>query len=272
MLLVKFSCEKTAWHQEDDLDWVRPNYTPMPYILSKAVGGLGVPPLPLLTDAAACLAFLLDSLDDAVEDAVKFLLLCLLGYAAYQAMRQGHASRRTARAVAVAVLLCCHPPCDMLADRLGDKMHPVQNALRRGFGYREKDPRPDRGDSAAKYGFAATLVDDLVEDAFKTLCIGSHVFVGGILRTAVLARAADTNLEASVRGGNMIAKAAGAVVAVGAPVSQYQNCNIYSDRLADKVQKWFSLPSEHRSVFNTDGPERKREKRRWKTMKKRRQS
>ena len=101
--------------------------------------------VPVRADAAACLAFLLDSLDDAVEDAVKFLLLCLLGYAAYQAMRQGHASRRTARAVAVAVLLCCHPPCDMLADRLGDKMHPVQNALRRGFGYREKDPRPDRG-------------------------------------------------------------------------------------------------------------------------------
>lgn len=47
----------------------------MPYILSKAVGGLGVPPLPLLTDAAACLAFLLDSLDDAVNQKKRYFFL-----------------------------------------------------------------------------------------------------------------------------------------------------------------------------------------------------
>jgi hypothetical protein len=225
----------------------------MPYILSKAVGGLGVPPLPLVTDAAACLAFLLDSLDDAVEDAAKFLLLYLLGYVAYRAAMWWHGSsaHRMARAFAVVVLLCCHPPCDRLADQLGDQMHPVQNALRRGFGYREKMPRPDRGDAVAKFGLAASLVDDFVEDSFKAVCISSHMFIGNILRTAVLARAAEADMASAVRGGNLLAKTAGAVIAVGAPVSQYQNCNIYSDRLADKVQKWLSLRSEHRSVFSS---------------------
>ena len=223
----------------------------MPYILSKAVGGLGVPPLPLVSEIASCFAFLLDSLDDAVEDAVKLLLLVTVAYFTFTLVSRWSASTRLAKAAAVAALLCCHPPCDMIADRLGDKMITVQNAIRECVGYEKKIPRPDRGDPVARYGLVATFIDDLVEDSFKSVCIASHTILGGILQTAVISRAAENNIDASIQGGRKMVKLAGYVAAIGTPVSQYQNCNIYSDRLADKVQKWFSIPSEHRSVFST---------------------
>ena len=175
-------------------------------------------PLPLITDAAACLSFLFDSLDDAVEDAAKFLMLAALALGSYAVVALV-AQVCACCSAQLWLCCCCHPLRDMLADRLGDAMNPVQNAIRRGFGYNEKVPRPDRGDPVAKFGYAATIIDDLVEDTFKAMCISSHVLVGGILRTAVLTRAAETNIGSTLRGGDLIARTAGAVVAVGTPVS-----------------------------------------------------
>ena len=90
------------------------------------------------------------------------------------------------RAVAFAAVLLCHPPADMLGDALGDRMVVVQNGLRRRLGLAEKIPKPDRGDPVEKYGLLPTLVDDLVEDAFKAGCVGAHVYMGSLLRAALI--------------------------------------------------------------------------------------
>ena len=111
----------------------------------------GVPPLPLIKQTPPRLSFLFDSLDDAVEDAAKFLS-CWLSVPIVVA----HWLCRSCLLLAWQLWLCCCVAIrhDMLADRLGDAMNPVQNAIRRGFGYNEKVPRPDCGDPVAKFGYA----------------------------------------------------------------------------------------------------------------------
>ena len=56
---------------------------------------LGVPPLPLVRDAAAIMSFCVESLDDAVEDAAKLALLALAGGAASLLLRRASWSRAT---------------------------------------------------------------------------------------------------------------------------------------------------------------------------------
>ena len=64
---------------------------------------------------------------------------------------------------------------------------------------------------------------------FKAMHLVARALVGGILRTAVLTRAAETNIGSTCEEVTDC-KNCRAVVVVGTPVSQYQNCNTYSDR------------------------------------------
>jgi len=185
---------------------------------------LGVPPLPLVRDAAAIMSFCVESLDDAVEDAAKLALLALAGGAASLLLRRASWSRRSTRAAAACVVVVLHPPVNVLADSLGDALTPVQRALRGAFMPGEL-PRAARPARRNQRGTATgAVIDDLVEDAFKLACVGSHALLGSALGTSLTQRA--------------LPRFAGTLIALGAPISEYQSCDEYGDLLGDMAQRW----------------------------------
>ena len=200
---------------------------------------LGHPPLPVLTELFAVAQFGATCLDDAVEDATKFCLV----YAAVLFCRRWlvYNLPRPAQAVAAAAfVLGNYPLIDRVADRAGDMADPAADAVRAWIGMAPSglDEPPD-----GLHGPDADVVDDLVEDGFKLLCVSAHyhmgVLLGGSLRHALaqsFTSLDDSALRSALRAS---ADAASAIVAIGTPFARYERCNEYGDTLGDLIQaRW----------------------------------
>jgi hypothetical protein len=208
----------------------------------------GAPPLPLVQDVSGLLSFLLSSLDDLAEDVVKITLLCLSGWVLVHVLtRLSVPAGRGGglKPLVVTVLLLLYPTIDDISDNAGDRMHGVQNLLRTSLaGYpKKKAQRYDDGPYNAS--FLVRVVDDLVEDTFKFGCVGSHVMIGNMLRTAVLA--GDGDDAAQFSGTWRFARAVtGAIVGVGAPAKAYEACDQYADALGDWAQQRLSSITQYK--------------------------
>ena len=128
---------------------------------------------------------------------------------------------------------------DRVADRAGDMADPAADAVRAWIGMApsglDEPPEPPDTD----------VVDDLVEDGFKLLCVSAHyrmgVLLGGSLRHALaqsFTSLDDTALRSPPRAS---ADAASAIVAIGTPFARYERCNDYGDTLGDLLQaRWYT--------------------------------
>ena len=197
---------------------------------------LGHPPLPVVSELFAISQFGATCLDDAVEDVTKFVLVC----AAVLFCRRWLVYNLPvpAQAVAAAALvLGNYPLIDRFADRAGDMADPAADAVRAWIGMAPSglDEPPEPPD--------ADVIDDLVEDGFKLLCVSAHyrmgVLLGGSLRHALaqsFTSLDDSALRSALRAS---ADAASAIVAIGTPFARYERCNDYGDTLGDLVQaRW----------------------------------
>ena len=137
--------------------------------------------------------------------------------------------------VGLLVVLLAFPAINYFSDQVGDGAQAVQNVVRAKLGYPPQDLRPKRA-APAHIPFAATVVDDLVEDSFKSVCVYAHARFGMMLAAGVGSTEAllGTGTNGVTRWAVHIAKA---VVAVGTPAGEYATCDAYADMLGDWAQR-----------------------------------
>ena len=207
---------------------------------------LGLPPLPLIQDAWSLVHFLVHSLDDAAEDLIKFSFILVAYWLVRRNAKSDVAGAAALTAVGAAILFFyLYPIVDHVADAAGDIMAPVQNSVRAASGLPEKRRRVIQEDGGLlqhappPVPLTIRLIDDLVEDAFKAVCILSHAHIGALLQTAVVGRL-GAPATSSARGArpSIVRRAAGKLLAIGQPLSQYTSCDAYADTLGDRAQRW----------------------------------
>jgi hypothetical protein len=92
------------------------------------------------------------------------------------------------------------------------------------------------------------MIDDVIEDAFKSACVASHytmgALLGGTMRRVIAGWVVNihgSGARYTVAAGN----AASALVIVGTPAGRYSKCDKFGDRLGDLVQqtllRWLSV-------------------------------
>lgn len=186
-----------------------------------------VPPLPLLQECVALMRFWCESLDDCLEDVTKLLLLFVALSVSWRINTQCLRSRVLGHAVIGTFLLLAYPLIDDISNRAGALAVPLQAVSCALF----PCTMQHRGRLSNRAG-TCNLVDEIVEDTSKLLCVASHAYVGLLLRTAVVhGPAAIPSPMRSV---------AGLIVAAGAPAAQYHACDEWSDALGDFAEQWAS--------------------------------
>ena len=193
---------------------------------------LGLPPIPVLTEASSIVIFCTRCLDDAVEDLAKALALVLL-VRGQRALLRRFGLGRWSVAATVGSLVALYPLCDTLADRAGEHAEAVQAALLwllmgEAAPLEREACKVVCSEEAASAGLLA-VVDDGVEDGFKAFCVWSHYSVGSALGAVVF----SGMLASPHRPVRATGAAAAAVVRLGSPLAQYASCDDYADRLGD---------------------------------------
>jgi len=129
-----------------------------------------------------------------------------------------------------------YPLCNVAADSVGDMVEDTQDAVMTRVGYTVQK----RIDDGAVH-FNNTL-DDLTEDAFKSVCVGAWYQVGKILNQDYLTPRLLALLGGRVGGtahrSRVLIQAAGTLIALSIPSKHYDNCYKYGDFLGDVVEGW----------------------------------
>ena len=81
-------------------------------------------------------------------------------------------------------------------------------------------------------------MDDLTEDVFKSVCLGSWYQVGKILNQDYLTPRLLALFGGSVGRSHVVVRAVGFLIALSVPSKHYDNCNKYGDMLGDVVESW----------------------------------
>lgn len=183
--------------------------------------------------------FALHSIDDVAEDTVKIVLLTTIWwFTRYLLANRGAGGWQIAAAVAVVAV--AHPFVDAGADAVGDACAVWVDDLRATLRLPPLHRPPSNAHSAVpstldpQSGALVHAVDDVVEDAFKALCVLSHVRMGTLLQSSIVASNPGGAVSAAML------QAAGVIVAVGTPASRYSECNDYADALGDAAQQWLA--------------------------------
>lgn len=185
-----------------------------------------VPPMAIVEDAMAISSFVTSSVDDVVEDAAK--LMCLVTTARFLHGRFGGGSTGVLAGSLGAGAM--YQPCDVLGDLLGDVAQAALQPVLETFGWPERAPPRPAGNRAP--GHLLDLADDVVEDAFKLVCVWSHVRMGQVLTDSwAVPLVGDTGLAGAI---------AGQVVRVGVPAAKYNMCNEYGEFLGKWVHHHIS--------------------------------
>lgn len=210
-----------------------------------------VPPLPLLQDGLALAIFWCESLDDCVEDLVKVAAALLLLALARSLARQLLPKSALVHGVLMLLVLSWYPLVDRAANVAGELITPLQraNAICPALheSRRNRSSHTLRPASRA----ASNLVDEVVEDVAKLLCVSSHAYVGLLLHSAVAHAPSVAVLPPRLRGFTSW------LLMVGPPAAQYQACDEWSDALGDAAHGWalrLLRRDPHRQLNEEDAP------------------
>jgi hypothetical protein len=201
----------------------------------------GTPPLPVVEDVQGIISFFLTSLDDLAEDCVKLAIILgvVMLFFNYIIPRLQRNNSLFLLSFFLVMLLFVYPPVNELGDQVGDQVNVVQNRWLVFLGYKKKKIRMRSGRLNKKSSLLQTI-DDVVEDGFKLGCVGSHLMIGNMLRSAIIANPGTTTevLRRGVYSGSWrFARAtAGLIIVAGAPAKSYQQCDQYADKLGDWAQ------------------------------------
>ena len=192
--------------------------------------GIGLPPLPVVSEVAALVMFCATSLDDAVEDAVKVLLLFLVVKLAVRITGASTILGGFTGAVILPVVLAVYPLATLAGDAVGDQVEPLQVYLAAVLGTSLPGKRPSYNKVDPHQTVWTALLDDLVEDSFKSFCLYTHYRMGE-------ATSAATVLPLAQRSGNLaLGRVAAFMVSIGHPAAAYNACDAYGDILGDRIQ------------------------------------
>jgi hypothetical protein len=208
------------------------------------------PPLPFVNEFVSLCAFTLDNLDDCCEDALKLILLASVAASVRHAAAaagpylglDAAGTRRLGVSMAVAAAGATYPSVDQLADSFAHHAQAMQESLRSTAGLPPSTPDAADLGLAEEQGAVVGMIDDVVEDAFKSVCVFSHYTMGALLGGTM--RRVLASWLAGVDGSSIGARCAptaghlaSTLVIVGTPAGRYYKCDEYGDRLGDLVQQ-----------------------------------
>jgi len=234
-------------------------YNPPP----QSLRDLGPPPLPIIEESIAVARFIVTGVDDVVEDAVKLACTALVFSSATAVTKRlrgglapaapqpregegegaGWQTQLQWNPVGFAAAIAAYPICDAAGDKLGDGAEIARDRVMIGFGLtppaRNTKPPGTTTAAAELQGYLAPILDDLIEDSFKGVCLGMHGVIGSALGTQLL----QGSLGSWLPWLPLPAKtAAAAVLTYGTPLKQYTECNAWGDTFGDlavaKLKVW----------------------------------
>ena len=151
-------------------------------------------------------------------------------------------TRRLGVSMAVAAAGAAYPSVDQLADSFAHHAQAMQESLRSTAGLPPSTPDAADLGLAEEQGAVVGMIDDVVEDAFKSVCVFSHYTMGALLGGTM--RRVLASWLAGVDGSSIGARCAptagplaSTLVIVGTPAGRYYKCDEYGDRLGDLVQQ-----------------------------------
>lgn len=223
----------------------------------------GPPPLPIIEESIAVARFIVTGVDDVVEDAVKLACTALVFSSATAVTKRlrgglapaapqpregegegaGWQTQLQWNPVGFAAAIAAYPICDAAGDKLGDGAEIARDRVMKGFGLtppaRNTKPPGTTTAAAELQGYLAPILDDLIEDSFKGVCLGMHGVIGSALGTQLL----QGSLGSWLPWLPLPAKtAAAAVLTYGTPLKQYTECNAWGDTFGDlavaKLKVW----------------------------------
>eukprot|EP00927_Polykrikos_kofoidii_P073171 TRINITY_DN69242_c0_g1_i1.p1 TRINITY_DN69242_c0_g1~~TRINITY_DN69242_c0_g1_i1.p1 ORF type:complete len:217 (+),score=34.40 TRINITY_DN69242_c0_g1_i1:94-744(+) len=195
---------------------------------------LEVPPLPLLREACAIVDVVTSGLDDIAEDCAKLLIFYVLWIVFKRLLSAVRTSVGKISMISswVVLVVACYRHIDCYADLVGDMVQPVQDVLKVYSG-KSIEPKREVVATDQQLPLVLYIVDDVIEDSFKAVCVGSHAFIGNLLRTGFIqvAEAGRDDVPSAA------IKAVGWFIAMGPPAEMYTYCNEYGDKLGNVVQR-----------------------------------
>ena len=213
------------------------------------------PPLPFVNELLSLVTFGVENLDDCCEDMIKLFMLAAAFVCAGRATSalagwvnlNVTLTRRFSQAVAVAAACVVYPTADQFSDSLARHAQGLQETLQATLGLPASEPDPI--DLVIHTSTAVNMIDDVIEDAFKSVCVFSHYTMGALLGGTMRRIIAGwvVNVDGSTGAGYLMAagNAASTLVIVGTPAGRYSKCDKFGDRLGDLVQdaltEWLSI-------------------------------
>ena len=204
------------------------------------------PPLPFVNELLGLVTFGVENLDDFCEDLLKLGTLASVFAGVRYAVaalghRAGHDAAATpwvSRAFAVAAVGVAYPATDKLSDSFAWHAQELQENLRAQLGLPPSEPEPNDL-VIPTTNTAVNIIDDVVEDVFKSACVVSHYTMGALLGGTMRRIIAEWVVNSGSVGARYtvaVGNAASALVIVGTPAGRYSKCDKYGDRLGDLVQ------------------------------------
>ena len=206
------------------------------------------PPLPFVNEFLSLISFFLDSLDDCCEDLMKLLFLAVVAAAVRRAMSAAGpllgldvaSGGRLGVAFAVVAVGAVYPFVDRVSDRFAHHAQLLQESCREALGVPPEAPEPIDALEVEK-NLMLSMVDDIIEDSFKSACVFSHytmgALLGGTMRRIVAEWFMDTQSSIGARYKSAAGRAMSTLVIVGTPAGRYAKCDQYGDKLGDLVQE-----------------------------------
>ena len=212
------------------------------------------PPLPFVNEFLSLVTFAVENLDDCCEDITKLFILAAVFVCASRATSGLGAWANVDAALmwwfnqAVAVTAACavYPTADHLSDTLAQHAQGLQETLCDALGVPASEPDPT--DLVIHRTTAENMIDDVIEDVFKSVCVFSHytmgALLGGTMRRIIAGWVTGMDGSMGARYSVAAGNAASTLVIVGTPAGRYSKCDQFGDRLGDLVQdtlvKWLS--------------------------------
>lgn len=204
------------------------------------------PPLPFVNEFLSLVTFAVENLDDCCEDMIKLFMLVAAYVCAGRATSalggwvnlDVRLTRCFSQAFAVAAACVVYPTADQFSDSLARHAQGLQETLHVALGLPASEPDPI--DLVVHTSTAVNLIDDVIEDAFKSVCVFSHYTMGALLGGTMRRIVAGwiLNVDGSTSAGYLAAagNAASTLVIVGTPAGRYSKCDKFGDKLGDLVQ------------------------------------
>jgi len=194
------------------------------------------PPLPVVSEIVSIPRFFLaGQTDDFVEDTTK--LACLLGAGSFVNGVANKLSLVDGSSTALHVLGMgvFYKPCDFVGDLFGDIANNAMDKVLLWLGFdielEENSGIPPGNEPAP----VLHVIDDIVEDGFKFVCVWSYFQVGKLYGKNLL------TVLLPYPGFEQVNLIIGDVIKLGVPIKKYAMCNNYADFLGDLSQLKYYL-------------------------------